>query len=174
MSYRIIVTLTAFAALAILPGCERKAANEESKAQAAPSSESTSANPATTKEPEMVQIPGGKFIMGDKEEVDSPPHEVVVSPFLMDAHLVTQELFQKFMGTNPSRWKGGTNPVEQLRWSDAVKFCNKRSEAEGLQACYDLKDLEVQLRRERLPATHRGGVGIRLSSWNHDCLFLRR
>jgi len=90
----------------------------------------------------MVQIPGGKFIMGDKEEVDAPPHEVVVSAFLMDAHLVTQELFQKFMGTNPSRWKGGTNPVEQLRWSDAAKFCNRRSEAEGLQPCYDLKTLK--------------------------------
>ena len=46
------------------------------------------------------------------------------------------------MGTNPSRWKGGTNPVEQLRWSDAAKFCNKRSEAEGLQPCYDLSTLK--------------------------------
>jgi formylglycine-generating enzyme required for sulfatase activity len=90
----------------------------------------------------MVQITGGKFIMGDKDEVDAPQHVVVVSAFLMDARLVTQELFQKIMGTNPSRWKGGTNPVEQLRWSDAVRFCNKRSEAEGLQPCYDLKTLK--------------------------------
>src|SRR5438046_1108109 len=43
------------------------------------------------------------------------------------------------MGANPSRWKGDKNPVEQVRWSDAVRFCNKRSELEGLQPCYDLK-----------------------------------
>jgi len=90
----------------------------------------------------MVQISGGKFMMGDKNEVDAPPHEVVVDSFLMDRHLVTQEQFQKVMSTNPSRWKGEKNPVEQLRWSDAVKFCNKRSELEGLQPCYDLKSLQ--------------------------------
>jgi formylglycine-generating enzyme required for sulfatase activity len=53
--------------------------------------------------------------------------------------LVSQELFQKVMSANPSRWKKEKNPVEQVRWSDAVKFCNKRSELAGLQPCYDLK-----------------------------------
>jgi len=77
--------------------------------------------------------------MGDKEEVDAAPHEVVVSSFSIDRYLVTQDQFQKVMGANPSRWKGGKNPVEQVRWSDAVGFCNKRSELEGLQPCYDLK-----------------------------------
>ena len=72
----------------------------------------------------MVQITGGKFIMGDKDEVDAPPHEAVVSSFFIDKHLVTQVQFQKVMGANPSRWKGDDNPVEQLRWSDAVRFCN--------------------------------------------------
>ncbi|HXI52672.1 MAG TPA: formylglycine-generating enzyme family protein [Candidatus Saccharimonadales bacterium] len=76
--------------------------------------------------------------MGDKNEVDAPPHEVVVSAFLMDKQLVTQALFEKVMGSNPSRWKAEQNPVEQVRWSDAVRFCNKRSELEGLQPCYDL------------------------------------
>ena len=77
--------------------------------------------------------------MGDKDEVDAPPHEVVVSPFLIDQYLVTQEQYQKIMGSNPSRWKGDRNPVEQVRWSDAVRFCNKRSELEGLHPCYDLQ-----------------------------------
>lgn len=76
--------------------------------------------------------------MGDKDEVDAPPHEVTVRAFLMDRHLVTQEQYQKAMGDNPSRWKGDRNPVEQVRWSDAVRYCNKRSELEGLQPCYDL------------------------------------
>jgi formylglycine-generating enzyme len=87
---------------------------------------------------EMVEIKGGKFTMGDKAEPDATPHEVTVTGFLMDKYLVTQELFQKVTGSNPSRWKADKNPVEQVRWSDAVKFCNKRSEMEGLKPCYDV------------------------------------
>jgi formylglycine-generating enzyme required for sulfatase activity len=88
---------------------------------------------------EMVELKPGKFMMGDKNEPDAPPHEVSVNGFMIDKFLVTQELFQKVMGQNPSRWKGDKNPVEQVRWSDAVKFCNKRSEMEGLKPCYDLQ-----------------------------------
>jgi formylglycine-generating enzyme required for sulfatase activity len=142
MKGKVNVTLAMFAAAAFLQGCERKAATGETKAPPAASNEAATASPATDRAPEMVPIPAGKFIMGDKDEVDAPPHEVVVDAFLMDAHLVTQDLFQKIIGTNPSRWKGGTNPVEQLRWSEAAKFCNKRSEAEGLQPCYDLSTLK--------------------------------
>ena len=97
------------------------------------------AAPAPDTKSEMVLIQAGRFIMGDKEEADAPPHEAVVSAFYMDKNLVTQEQFQKVTGGNPSRWKGEKNPVEQVRWSDAVKFCNQRSEKEGLQPCYDLQ-----------------------------------
>jgi len=98
-----------------------------------------SVQPSAGATPGLAQIHAGRFIMGEKTEVDAKPHEVEVSSFLMDKNLVTQEQYQKVMGDNPSRWKGGKNPVEQVRWSDAVKFCNKRSELEGLQPCYDLK-----------------------------------
>jgi formylglycine-generating enzyme required for sulfatase activity len=136
--------------LALLAGCDRKASSGSAKSQdaavSAPqknqSTEVAGSGAVATNATEMVKIPGGKFIMGDKDEVDAPPHEVVVGSFFMDRHLVTQEQFQKVMGANPSRWKGEKNPVEQLRWSDAVKFCNKRSELEGLQPCYDLKTLQ--------------------------------
>lgn len=87
---------------------------------------------------DLILVVRGKFMMGDKEEVDAPPHEVTVGPFLIDKNLVTQEQYQRVMGENPSRWKGDKNPVESVRWSDAVRFCNKRSEAERLKPCYDL------------------------------------
>jgi len=97
------------------------------------------AQTGTDSKGEMVQIPGGRFLMGDKDEVDATPHEVVLGAFLMDKYLVTQEQYQKVTGANPSRWKADKNPVEQVRWSDAVTFCNKRSELEKLEPCYDLK-----------------------------------
>lgn len=156
-------------ALALLPGCGRNASSDGAKSpDAEPKAPSTqpkvtaSPNQPATNATEMVQIPGGKFMMGDKDEVDAPPHEVVVGSFSMDKHLVTQEQFQKVMGANPSRWKGDKNPVEQLRWSDAVKFCNKRSELEGLQPCYDLKTLQCnfEVNGYRLPTE---------AEWEYAC-----
>ena len=132
----------------MLSACEQKPSASGGTAPPAAPTKAVSATPAPTPSTStapataLVPIPAGKFLMGDKDEVDAPVHEVAVSAFLMDKHLVTQDQFQKLMGSNPSRWKGGQNPVEQLRWSDAVKFCNKRSEAEGLRPCYDWPTLK--------------------------------
>jgi formylglycine-generating enzyme len=129
-------------ATALLPACERKA---ETVAAPAESAAVQSGGPGNVPEaksnasPNMVKISGATFLMGDKSQVDAPPHEVTVSSFYIDKNLVTQEQYQKLMGANPSRWKVESNPVEQVRWSDAVKFCNRRSELDGLQPCYDIK-----------------------------------
>lgn len=121
----------------LFSGCERKPATNAADASARPNEASARAGGASKLE--MVELPGGAFVMGDKEQIDAAPHEVVLSPFSIDKYLVTQELYQKIMGANPSRWKGEKNPVEQVRWSDAVMFCNKRSEIEGRQPCYNLE-----------------------------------
>ncbi|MBN2308414.1 MAG: formylglycine-generating enzyme family protein [Candidatus Hydrogenedentes bacterium] len=90
---------------------------------------------------EMVLLPGGTFSMGDNDgEVDEPEHRVTVSPFYIDAHEVTQSEYERVMGENPSKVKGDKNPVEQIRWSDAVRYCNARSRQEGLEPAYDLKN----------------------------------
>jgi formylglycine-generating enzyme required for sulfatase activity len=115
--YAAVVVLLA-GILALSPGCQRQ--------------------PSVEAPGDMVQINGGRFLMGDKDQPDAPPHEVMLDSFHIDKYLVTQAQYQEAMGTNPSRWKGDQNPVEQVRWSDAVRFCNKRSESEGLQPCYDL------------------------------------
>ena len=90
---------------------------------------------------EMVLVPGGWFQMGsDKEdEIDESPHNVYVGPFYLDKHEVTQEEYEKVIGKNPSRWKKAENPVEQIRWADAARYCNARSRSEGLEPAYDVK-----------------------------------
>jgi formylglycine-generating enzyme required for sulfatase activity len=134
MRHTIATVLSLSIAFALLQGCARKAPEGGSKTTSSPAGKT-----AGESQIEMVRIPGGRFMMGDKDEVDATPHEVVVNPFYIDKHLVTQEQYQKLMGDNPARWKGPKNPIEQVRWSDGVKFCNARSLAEGLQSCYDLK-----------------------------------
>jgi formylglycine-generating enzyme required for sulfatase activity len=89
---------------------------------------------------ELVLLPAGTFTMGDAAgRSDETPHTVSVASFYMDKTAVTQELYEKVMGVNPSKRKEKKNPVERTQWTDAVRFCNKCSEQEGLGPCYDLQ-----------------------------------
>lgn len=51
---------------------------------------------------------------------------------------VTQELYEVFMGENPSKFKGDNNPVEYVSWYDAIYFCNKLSVAKGYEPVYSV------------------------------------
>ena len=87
----------------------------------------------------MVHIVGGSFIMGsDRGGADEQPaHRVTLDAFYLDKYLVTQESYQGLMGKNPSKnQESGKNPVERVRWSDAVRYCNARSKRDGLDPCY--------------------------------------
>ena len=134
MKRYIIAAFLLAAVFMLLEGCKRQTpANVPSD---------TPKKPKTQSGPEMVLLPGGTFTMGDDKEVDATPHEVVLSSFYIDKHLVTQTEYQRVMGKNPSRWKAVENPVEQVRWSDAVRYCNTRSGLDGLNPCYDLQTWE--------------------------------
>jgi formylglycine-generating enzyme required for sulfatase activity len=90
-------------------------------------------------------IPAGSFVMGspetekDRGSDEGPQHPVVLSkPFYLDKNEVTQEQYEKVMGSNPSFFSatgGGkqrvsgtstaSHPVENVSWNQAVEFCKK-------------------------------------------------
>ena len=110
----------------------------------------------------LVLIPPGEFMMGSPKELieeelkrpdndqwykehlpgEGPQHRVrITRPFYLGTYLVTQEEYQRVMGTNPSEFsatgKGKDKvagqdtkrfPVENVSWDDAVEFCRKLSE----------------------------------------------
>ncbi|WP_298906494.1 SUMF1/EgtB/PvdO family nonheme iron enzyme [uncultured Nostoc sp.] len=86
---------------------------------------------------EMVQIPGGTFMMGspegeaEREEDESLQRQVTVPKFFMGKYAVTQAQYQTIMGINPSHFKGEKRPVEQVNWDEAVEFCKKLSQKTG-------------------------------------------
>jgi formylglycine-generating enzyme required for sulfatase activity len=57
----------------------------------------------------------------------------------MDRCEVTQDQFARVELPDPSHFKHPRHPVDQANWTDAARFCNERSRAEGLEPCYDEK-----------------------------------
>ncbi len=93
----------------------------------------------------FVFVEGGNFQMGDDEGMYDwkPVHSVTVSSFYMSKFEVTQKEWQEVMGSNPSRFKGDNQPVEQVSWYEAVEFCNKKSLREGLTPSYNISGKNV-------------------------------
>jgi len=97
--------------------------------------------------PEMILVRGGSFLMGSPAggKADTAPvHTVTLDPFFIGRYEVTQAEWQAVMGHNPSLFKGDDRPVEQVSWADAVTYCNKRSEKEGLTPCYRGSGAEIE------------------------------
>jgi formylglycine-generating enzyme required for sulfatase activity len=56
---------------------------------------------------------------------------VKISPTLWASkYLVTQDVYQKVTGGNPSQFQGDRNPVDSLSWDDAKSFCTSLDSAE--------------------------------------------
>ena len=97
---------------------------------------------------EMVSVKGGKFLMGSPESEnwrsdDELQHEVTVSDFMISPYEVTQAEYKRLTGDNPSSFRGDNLPVENVTWLEAVKFCNAKSESEGLKPAYTIDGAKV-------------------------------
>jgi len=84
---------------------------------------------------ELIWCPPGSFIMGPGQGNTSPAHPVILTKgFYLGKYEVTQEEYEKVIGTNPSNFKGDKLPVEQVSWNDSVAFCealNKNERKRG-------------------------------------------
>lgn len=98
--------------------------------------------------PGMGYVPGGEFVMGDTYLTNSsaaPAHPVFVSDFLIDEFEVTGALWNDvaswasmhgYQFDYPGYADATNHPIAEITWYDAVKWCNARSEKEGLRPAY--------------------------------------
>jgi sulfatase modifying factor 1 len=97
----------------------------------------------------FVLIPEGSFQMGDTfgdgNSDERPVHTVDVSAFFLQARETTKAewdavrawaLANGYTFDNTGDGQGANHPVVEISWYDIVKWCNARSEKEGLVPCY--------------------------------------
>jgi len=90
----------------------------------------------------IVLIPAGEFMMGSPEsdpnagDDEKPRHVVRIKrPFYLGIYPLTQEQYERVMGTNPSHFVGDPNrPVEMVSWNDAQEFSRRVSALTDEQA----------------------------------------
>ncbi len=94
---------------------------------------------------EYVSVLGGTFQMGDTGEPDTPVHTVTVRSFHIGTTEVTMQEWSRvfewaqangYQFDHPGTGKAEDHPVADVSWYDAVKWCNAKSEKEGLKPCY--------------------------------------
>lgn len=86
----------------------------------------------------MIRVDGGTFTMGatneqvsDAGSSEKPVHQVTLLPYYIGETEVTQALWEKVMGSNPSNLKGSNLPVEQVSWYDCQEFILKLNKKTG-------------------------------------------
>src|SRR6202030_3574725 len=89
---------------------------------------------------------------------ETPQHLVrITQPFYLGIHEVTQAHYEAVMGNHPSWFSANgkgkesvagqspaKHPAENVSWFDAVKFCNKLGEMEGLPAFYEIDGQKIR------------------------------
>jgi formylglycine-generating enzyme required for sulfatase activity len=83
----------------------------------------------------LVTVPGGVFAMGAEggRPETGPVHQVRISPFHLAAHEVTQALWRKVMGSDPSYFAGkDPHPVDRVSWAAAQEFIARLNTLTGL------------------------------------------
>jgi len=92
---------------------------------------------------EMVQIPGGILSRWSSYGWQA----ITLTAFKMGKYEITMGFYEAIMGINPSHFNSSSptageihskRPVEFVTWYDAIEFCNKLSETEGITSVYTI------------------------------------
>ncbi|MCL2034152.1 MAG: formylglycine-generating enzyme family protein [Oscillospiraceae bacterium] len=83
----------------------------------------------------FILVKGGAFVNTNSNLYGTI---VTVPDFYIGKYEVTQKEWVDVMGSNPSEFQGEDMPVETVSWYDAIEYCNKRSEKEGLKPYYNI------------------------------------
>jgi formylglycine-generating enzyme len=115
-------------------------------------------------------IPAGSFAMGDQS---SPQvgyiQERPVHSLQMDAFFIAKYEVTNFLWNNVRSWAStngyldlpsgngiaDNHPVHTVTWYDSVKWCNARSEKEGLNPCYTIAG-----------SIYRSGIAVPFCDWS--------
>jgi formylglycine-generating enzyme required for sulfatase activity len=96
-------------------------------------------------------IAAGEFTMGDQSEPrvgfsgEFPPHAVTVSAYYIGKHEVTKAMWDEvrawglthgYTDLPEGGGKAPNHPIQTVGWLDTVKWCNAKSEKDGLTPCY--------------------------------------
>jgi len=100
-------------------------------------------------------VPGGTFLMGSppheegRRNWEGPQHRVTVDGLYVMKTPVTQGLWTKVMGSNPSSFADGGPecPVERVSWFDSVAFANRLARREGREPAYRVEGERVHWNR---------------------------
>jgi len=94
-------------------------------------------NAPQNKQAEMVLVAGGTFNMGSKDF--GPIHKVTLDSFYIGKYEVSMRELRALHNLEKALtpYKGDlTLPASEISWTEAIQFCNQKSEAEGLTPCY--------------------------------------
>ena len=93
---------------------------------------------------QYVHVKGGTFKMGNERYYDGgPARKVYLNDYYIGKYEVTQAEWDFVMDSNGCCFSGDSLPVENVSWVQAVEFCNRLSEIEGLQQCYRINGDKV-------------------------------
>ncbi|WP_203825637.1 formylglycine-generating enzyme family protein [Actinoplanes palleronii] len=97
----------------------------------------------------MISVPGGRTTLSDRRTQRS--WDVEFDSYLLGAVPVTQAEYAEVTGERPGSVPGERLPVESVSWWDVVRYCNARSEREGLRPAYQGGEWDPDADGYRLP-----------------------